>query len=465
MEGVRPPVQRKTLYWKELYPLSEKEERTKTSGLRPFSPRPRTWPADGAYESIVPRKRGPKQKPSKHDKDKEPRHIPTHGKHCQPVSKWHSYSFPTCNNMHEFDFVEGLVPPTLTLPQDPLFDDTDTTSEVFIEYKFSGASRSAWMVHSVCTDGSDCVAPGLNATEKKKTGPQIILKTLNWNMVWDEVVFEHQRIDALASERLTSSPHIIDIYGFCGGSVLNEFADGGSFGKMVRRWNETSIASPEERLEYARDAALGLGDIHEIDGRGNMTTFIHHDYSGKNMLTVNGKLKISDFNDGQLLRWDVRNKKRCNGFFWDGKCGNNRERTHRRAPEECMGDKFRYYTSEKVEVYHLGSFLFYLLTGGGWPYQYEVSSKGVPHKPTSKKVKKLITTGVLPALPLEIQQSNDTATKAMIQAMKWACTFSPRKRPSARAVGLFLDRKLKAIRGDTGVDVEDEKMEERITFR
>lgn len=440
LEGVRPPVFRRSIVWADLYP----DRSTESSRPRGTVP-PRIWPVTYADAS----QRKPRAQSPHHRGTKlvELRHLPSYPKTCRPKSKWHTFSFPTCNQMHELDFASGLVPPSPV----PFVDEDDSGSdnnEVFVEYKFSGASRSSWLVHTICTDGDECVAPGFNATKEKRTGPQVILKTLNWEMEYDEVVFDHQRIDALASERLTSSPHVIDIFGFCGGSAINEFADGGSFGRMVRRMNDTEASIPPERLlVYARDAALGLADVHEIDGRGNVTTLIHHDFAAKNLLTVGGKLKVSDFNDGQLLRWDSKLNRRCNGFFWDGKCGSTRERTHRRSPEECMGDRYRRYTTEKVEVYHLGSLLFYLLTEGGWPYSFETNSKGLLHKPRSPKVRKNIINGELPALPAEVTESNNTATKALIQAMKWAYTFSPNKRPSARAVGKFLDEKLEKLQG------------------
>ena len=81
---------------------------------------------------------------------------------------------------------------------------------------------------------------------------------------------------------------------------MNEFADGGTFGKMFLEQQGN-----EQLLLYARDAALALADIREIDGRGNMTILIHHDFIAKHFLTVGDKLKISDFNVGQLLQWDT----------------------------------------------------------------------------------------------------------------------------------------------------------------
>jgi hypothetical protein len=118
---------------------------------------------------------------------------------------------------------------------------------------------------------------------------------------------------------------------------------------------------------YVRDAALGLADVHEIDGRNSKTCLVHHNFSAKNLFMVNGMLKVSDSNDGQLSRWNTKTNKRCFGFNWDGLCGTNTERTNRRAPEECRGDEYRRLTSEKVEVYHLGVFFFVLLSGPEWP--------------------------------------------------------------------------------------------------
>lgn len=118
---------------------------------------------------------------------------------------------------------------------------------------------------------------------------------------------------------------------------------------MIANMNKPlSPKNPKQSLVYAWDAALALADIHEIDGRGNITSFVHHDFSPKNLLTVGGKLKVSDFNDGQLLWWDYKLNQRCS-FKWDGACGNVHEQTHRRSPEECMGDSYQRNTQRKLK--------------------------------------------------------------------------------------------------------------------
>jgi serine/threonine protein kinase len=336
--------------------------------------------------------------------------------------------------MHELDFEAGLV----SAP-DLEAEEIATKREIHIEYKFSGGTRESGLVNTLCADGDGDCSTG-------NRGANVILKTLRWPVVHDEVVYNHQRIDALASERLTSSPHVVNIYGFYGVSALNEFADGGNFRNMFLQthYNMTD----KERLVYARDAALGLADVHEIDGPNNKTSLVHHDFSAKNLVTVNGKLKVSDFNDGQLSRWNTKTNKRCFGFNWDGLCGTNTERTNRRAPEECRGDNYRRLTSEKVEVYHLGVLFFALLSGEEWPYYFERTSKGVRHKPSSSKVKDLILAGKQPTLPLEIEESNSTVIKGIAHAMREAFKFNPETRSRARKIANFLVEISNEMEGD-----------------
>lgn len=70
--------------------------------------------------------------------------------------------------------------------------------------------------------------------------------------------------------------------------------------------------------------------------------------------------------------------------------------------------------SEKVEVYHLGSFRFYVLTGGGWPYSLNSTPREFRHRPLSLKVKTFILAGTQPTLPLEIEERNNTAVMGIV---------------------------------------------------
>lgn len=341
---------------------------------------------------------------------------------CEPRSDWHSFRFTNCNLFHEFDLKAGLA--VAARSQD------DATGEVAVKYGFAGASRESWLLDSsICSNG-----------ERHDCSSTTILRTLRWREVLDELIVEKQRIDALVSERLTSSPSVIDIYGFCGTSALNEYADGGMFASAFRHEYSDGVApyTDRELLVFARDAAIGLAAIHDIDGRGNVTSVVHHDLRAENFLLSNGTLKISDFNNGQLLRWDFKEDKRCYGFDWSAGCGKSMEKTNRKAPEECLGEENRTLTTEGVEVFRFGAFLYYLLSKGNWTYSYEPISDGTLGRPKPEKVKKMILTGKRPSLPPFVKESNSTDLKAIVRAMRMAHTYDARKRPSARDIAEYL---------------------------
>ena len=124
---------------------------------------------------------------------------------------------------------------------------------------------------------------------------------------FEEAHFEHDRVDALAMERLTASRHVINIYGFCGHTVITEFADGPRLGTLADKVKK----QPLKRLKIARDIASGLADIHGIDGDGN-ATFIHFDVNPANVVVIGNELKFNDFNIGIPLRWNQTSNERCN---------------------------------------------------------------------------------------------------------------------------------------------------------
>lgn len=334
---------------------------------------------------------------------------------CKPRADWHTFSFPNCKLFHEVDIKSGL---------------TTTTRDVGINYGFAGATRESWLLESPT-----------HTCGERYSSSTTILKTLRYREVLDEAIVEKQRIDAIVSERLTKSPHVIDIYGFCGTSALNEYADGGMFASTLRhQYSDGGNYTDRELLIFARDAAMSLADIHDIDGRDNVTSIVHHDLRAENFLTSNGTLKISDFNNGQLLRWDEKKNKRCYGFQWSGGCGETMEKTNRKAPEECLEVENRTLTTEKVEVYRFGAFLYYLISAGNWTYSYERSSNGTLGRPKPATVKKMILAGKNPSLPPYVKQTNSSDIKAIVHAMRMAHTYDASERPRVREIAKYLER-------------------------
>jgi len=91
--------------------------------------------------------------------------------------------------------------------------------------------------------------------------------------------YEFVRMDAMVAERLTSSPRIYDIYGYCGLSILSEFFPHGDIedkavpgsGRMTEEEQERQkIDGPrsynnftsEQKLVISLQMAEALADLH-----------------------------------------------------------------------------------------------------------------------------------------------------------------------------------------------------------
>lgn len=393
--------------WRDSRPTTKKVLRGATDSLGANQLKPRTWPTN--YDDIPRTTSNAKGAPLRAQGDAllSAHNITMHKirkfpPSCQPRSDWHSFSYPTGNFFHEIDIVSGI-------------------EEGNIHYGFSGATRESWLVETMQTT--------------------TILKTLRLREEYDEVMFEKQRIEAIVSERLTSSPHIIDIFGVTGTSSIGEYATEGNFAQTFRhQYSNGGNYTDRELLVFARDAALSLADLHDLDGRGNITSVVHHDLRAQNWLSSNGKLKLSDFNEARLLRWDYEKNRRCHGFDWSGGCGKTMESTNRKAPEECRRSIQRTRTTEKVEVYRSGSFLFYLLSGSDWSYSFEpIGPAGELGRPEPEKVKRLILSGKKPSLPPNVARTNSSDIQAIVHAMRMAQTYDTRKRPRARVIAEYLE--------------------------
>jgi serine/threonine protein kinase len=231
---------------------------------------------------------------------------------------------------------------------------------------------------------------------------------------FEDAHFEHDRVDAVAMERLTASPHVINIFGFCGHSVLTEFADGPRVGELADKKKSTPLA----RLSIARDIANGLADVHGIDG-DELTTFVHLDINPANVVSIGGTLKLNDFNIGILRRWNTTSNTYC-GF--PAQFPNPQWR----SPEEARNEQ---HLTEKVDVFSMGHIFFRLICGHEPWNKLEEGGK-----PSKEAITNKVLKGVLPRIPEEILTTNDPEVIAIRDAMLACYTFEPNHRPSARSI-------------------------------
>lgn len=332
---------------------------------------------------------------------------------CVPMALWQTQTYPTCNVFHELDLRSGLYEEL----------EKDWRALPKMHFLGKGGSRAAVRVRRY-TSG--------NVFE------ETALKVLRIDREFEQLIYDNQRVDALASERLSSAPDIMDIYGFCGMSALNELSSGLDIRKLLKKnW----IWQPREIQEIILQASTSLARVHSIDFGGSSkngtknVTLVHNDITHNNyVISRSGRLKLSDFNLGILVRWNITSKKSC-GFHRFGAAG----AINVNSPPESG---FRNTTlSEKVDIYGIGTLLFQFLTSHqlyeeelGMMSSYE---KGVENE--EAKVVRLITSPARPLLPKEIEKSDDATIIGLKRIMRRCLQYNAADRPTAQELVNLLD--------------------------
>jgi serine/threonine protein kinase len=249
-------------------------------------------------------------------------------------------------------------------------------------------------------------------------------------------------------ERLTFSPYVLDIYGYCGQSAINELANFGieglaSLEKISRQFRGIDVEPVNKiKLQLASMVAAGVSHMHSIDypdhiPEANLTekqklqdastrrpnaTLVHYDLNPRNIAIVKrGKPKINDFNVAEFLTWDPKTNSTC-GFN-----GRFREPWWR-APEEMHFNNANYTNpaplTEKVDIYSLGNILMNILTTH--------SPRGTMTKELQDEVRPKVARGELPKLPSDFNaNTTDPALTAIMKAMYKCLRALPEDRPSA----------------------------------
>ena len=310
---------------------------------------------------------------------------------CIPMKEWQTSFYPTCNFQHEFDLRD---------PETVLFGT-------------NGYWRDAWRLEHPIFGADDVLE-------------NVVLKTLKYNHRFEDKYFEHNRMDAVAMERLTSSKHVMDIYSFCGNSVFMEFANGPKLSVLADK-NKGAA-----KIRLARDIAQGIADVHSIDG-GDCATLTHFDINLSNIGVINDTVKLNDFNIAVFRKWNTTSNEPC-GF------PSRYPNPQWRSPEEALNSQ---YLTEKIDVYSMGNIFFRLIC------KHEPWNKlEEGGKPSKEEINEKIQRGVLPVIPKSVLESTDFATVAIRKAMLAAYNVDPKKRSSARSIVNDLNEALKIAEAD-----------------
>ena len=199
---------------------------------------------------------------------------------CKAMYEWQKQSFPNCNLIHE----HHIRP-----------DDVATMTVDKINYGFF---RDVWRVRK-----------DFNETDPTKYG-NVVLKTLRMEQPFDGYNADRHRRDAVAMERLTSSPHVVNIYGYCVNSQLTEYSDGGDVYDAVFTEKISSSITKLDRLRIAEQIAAGVAEVHNLEKEGQ-APMAHTDITPPQFILIGGFYKLNDFNRVRFIRWNEKTNEPC----------------------------------------------------------------------------------------------------------------------------------------------------------
>jgi serine/threonine protein kinase len=267
----------------------------------------------------------------------------------------------------------------------------------------------------------------------------------------EDAFFERNRVDALAMERLTASPYVINIYGFCAMTVVQEFA-----GRQIHE----KPMNPNESLDVAIQVATGIRDIHYIDN-ADQPVLVHNDINLANILmTDTGRPILNDFNVAILLMQRDNNDDKntsYSSYSMQSSSSSSSLLTNEsevetcpfysrfpnpqwRSPEEQVEseEESKYnppIVDYKIDIYAMGNVLYRLLAGGS-PWKRKGAIKLSPeeklHVASAKRYN-----GTLPDLP-NTTNLEEPANQILHEAMQMCYRFHPDDRPTAKELLHFL---------------------------
>jgi serine/threonine protein kinase len=262
---------------------------------------------------------------------------------------------------------------------------------------------------------------------------------------FEEKYYEDSRVDAVAMERLTASSYVINMHGFCGLTVVQEFGGGKDLTRALDGGKMNSIS----KLRLAKQIAQGLRDVHSISNSDNSAddasyqhpTLVHNDINLANLLfTTDNRPVLNDFNIAKLIMTHNETGAMCSFY-------SHFPNPQWKAPEEQViygSDGKREETTppivnEKVDIYALGNVYYRIVTGLN-PWKRPEADRLFPEE--KKEVARLKKyDGALPPIPMETLKriKSDPMLSTLLEAMRLCYRYNPNERPTAAELVHFLD--------------------------
>ena len=329
---------------------------------------------------------------------------------------------PTCNNVHERSMDDALI-------------------EQSLQTIHFGGTRNVWRVFEQLNDG---VADG--KVSSTSSPPSYALKTLRWKRSFDEQTYRLQEKEAVALDYLTGASGVVAVHGYCATTLQSEYANRDTLSAFLKKSRgRTHQIVPIQLLQIAWRLAQGVANMSR---KGGGLRIVHRDLDASNiMLTKNNTdgtwdVRLDDFNQAYIMNYRDSNGEVCS-YQEAFVCGEDGRRVDVRAPEECLDIiASRPSLSEKVDVYGLGTVLYYILTHRR-AFNLDHDAPG-PAKEYPDWYRKRVTEGGRPQLPESITSDEDGAVQSIVEAMKMAMTKDADARVHAQVIADYLLEQLRA---------------------
>lgn len=173
---------------------------------------------------------------------------------CKAKYDWQNGAFPNCNNLHEYELgqLSGMYGRSLRDALNIREGDGDEQ----VRYWAHGYWRDVWLVSKALPS-------------KEEIG---VLKTLRKTHDFTDRNYDRHRKDALASERLSKSPNVVDIYAYCSNSAVFEYGDAGDIDTRI--WPYDKKAKKHYVAELSSYEQIDIGKLCCTDIICNVCTCI-----------------------------------------------------------------------------------------------------------------------------------------------------------------------------------------------
>jgi len=391
---------------------------------------------------------------------------------CSPL-EWHSYHFPNCNEIHEIDVRAAVRHPRESFIRQTIVTSDEANTTATESFPWGFVSNGLWRDVFSCDPRGEVTS---SIESPISPMPPAVLKIMKREHEYDQRNFQRHRRDALVMERLSSSHHLVAIYGYCANTVLTQ-AISHTLDDVIyarenerkKKWNPRNgyqakppleswmgkdengelLATRETelgRIHLALGVFRGLMDLHEGDGTSETEWLpvIHADLQAKQYLVDSdtGKVYLNDFNRCRFIaKKDSQSSAASNVTLATNDAVDATPIQscpvyiptapgYSRSPEEYNNAPL----TEKLDVYSAGNILYGIITGKK-PWNGE----------RGKHIKQDIQTGKRPEIDAAIRDAEGTVDAELVRLLDRVYEADPDERASAKEVVVALEQLLEKV--------------------